>query len=98
MVWHIALHYLLHSYTSTKKQDIHSIPFTLSYIYTGGDFNSSVCVVKFSVGQIRSSVCIPIHDDTVKEGNEMFYVLLSVPNTSGLVSGHRTMARIIIYG
>jgi len=50
------------------------------------------------MGQRLSSVCIPIHDDSLKEGNEFFYILLCVPNTAGPVPGGRVMAKIIIYG
>jgi len=67
-------------------------------MYTGDDFSTSVHVVKFSVGQIISTVCIPVHDDSLNEGNEYFYILLCVPNTAEPVPGQRVMARVIIYG
>jgi len=68
------------------------------YLCTGGDFSSSVSVANFSVGQSNASVCIPIRDDCLKEGNETFGVLLSIPNNNALIPGQHVMANITIIG
>jgi len=67
-------------------------------VYPGKDFNSSVCVVKFSVAQANATVCIPIYDDYLKEGNETFSVLLSVPDDTALIPGQYVIASIVIVG
>ncbi|XP_065902914.1 FRAS1-related extracellular matrix protein 2-like [Dysidea avara] len=63
---------------------------------TGGDFNSSVSEVKFSERQSSASVCIPIYDDSLKEGNETFGVLLSVPDDTTMIPGQHVMASVTI--
>ena len=50
------------------------------------------------MGQSRTSVYIPINDDAVREGNEVFYVLLSVPSSAALVPGKNLIARVTIFG
>ena len=69
-----------------------------SFLCTGDDFSSLVSVAKFSVGQSNTSVCIPIRDDCLKEGNETFSVLLNVPNNTALIPGQLVMATITILG
>ena len=68
------------------------------YLWAGGDFTSSVSVANFSAGQSNASVCISIHDDCLKEGNETFSVLLSVPDNNALIPGQHVLATITIIG
>jgi len=67
-------------------------------VYTGDDFNLSVSEVKFSAEQSSASVCIPIHDDNLKEGNETFGVLLSIPDNTTIIPGQHIMASVTILG
>ena len=45
------------------------------------DFESGIYMTTFQPGQSRSSVCIVIIDDEIREGNEKFRLLLSIPKT-----------------
>jgi len=55
-------------------------------------------VATFGAGRSNTSVCIPIHDDCLKEGNETFNVLLSVPDSTALIPGQDVLASITILG
>jgi len=55
-------------------------------------------MVELSAGQSKASVCILIHDDYLKEGNETFGVFLSAPNNTSLISGQQVMATVTILG
>jgi len=50
------------------------------------------------VSQTKAGICIPIYDDYLKEGNETFIVLLSVPNNAALIPGQHVVASITILG
>jgi len=43
------------------------------------DFKSGTYRTTFKPGQSRSSVCIVIIDDDIREGNEKFRLLVSIP-------------------
>ena len=66
---------------------------------TGGrDFNSSVRVVRFDEGDSEVSTCITLFDDQLCEGDEVFSVLLSVPNVATLEPGLCVLATVTIIG
>ena len=62
------------------------------------DFNSSVRVVRFNEGDSESSTCITLSDDQLREGDEVFSVLLIVPNISTVEPGPQVLATITILG
>ena len=66
--------------------------------YTAGsrDFSSSVRVVRFDEGDSEVSTCITLFDDPVHEGDEVFSVLLSVPNVTTLEPGLCVLAIVTI--
>jgi len=43
------------------------------------DFESEMYRTTFKPGQSRSSVCIVIIDDDIREGNEKFRLILAIP-------------------
>ena len=66
---------------------------------TGGrDFNSSVRVARFDEGDSEVSTCITLFDDQLCEGDEVFSVLLSVPNVPTLEPGLCVLATVTIIG
>ena len=48
-------------------------------ILVNADFENNIYKTTFKPGQSRSSVCIVIIDDDIKEGNEKFRLLLIIP-------------------
>ena len=48
-------------------------------ILTNEDFESGIYTANFVPGQSRSSVCIVVIDDDIREGNETFGLLLAIP-------------------
>ena len=72
----------------------------INYTYHTGesDFNSSVKVVRFDEGQSEVSTCITLYDDQLLEGDEVFSVLLSIPNVTTLEPGPHVLATITIVG
>ena len=62
------------------------------------DFNSSVRVVRFNEGDSESSTCITLSDDQLREGDEVFSVLLIVPNISTVEPGPQVLATVTILG
>ena len=45
------------------------------------DFESGIYRTTFKPGQSRSSVCIVIIDDDIREGNEKFRLLVAIPKS-----------------
>ena len=64
----------------------------------GSDFNSSVKEVRFAEGQSEVSTCITLYDDQLLEGDEVFSVLLSIPNVTTLEPGPYLLATVTIVG
>lgn len=50
-----------------------------NYILANEDFETDILQVNFLPGQSHSNACVIIIDDDIREGNENFYLLLSVP-------------------
>ena len=69
-----------------------------TFLLTGEDFNSSVLVVNFNVGQDKAVTCIPIYADSLEEGDETFSILLSSPSNTVLIPGQHLMASVTILG
>ena len=95
---------LYHCMCTYDKHQIHIastgsyLHLTLSYTAGSRDFNSSVRVVRFKKGDSEVSTCITLYDDQLREGDEVFSVLLSVPNVTTLEPGKDMLAKITIMG
>ena len=60
-----------------------------------------VLKVNFQPGQSNSSICIVIIDDDIREGNEKFRLLLSIPysvRALGVWAQHPYFADVLITG
>ena len=55
-------------------------------------------IVRFNEGDSEVSTCITLYDDQLREGDEVFSVLLSVPNVTTLQPGPQVLAAINILG
>ena len=62
------------------------------------DFNTAPQTVRITPGTDRSTVNIPVLNDNIVEGNEMFTMNLNVPDVlgPGIIAGATTMATGII--
>ena len=71
-------------------------------IYLAGkDFENIPLQVTFQPGESHRNICVIIMDDDMREGNEKFHLLLSVPysvRTLGVWTGYPYNADIIIIG
>ena len=54
--------------------------------------------VRFAEGQSKVSTCITLYDDQLLEGDEVFSVLLSIPNVTTLTPGPYVIATVTIVG
>jgi len=55
---------------------------SVSYTLADVDFESGIYRTTFKPGNSRSSVCIVIIDDDIREGNEKFRLILVIPKTA----------------
>ena len=70
-------------------------------ILAGRDFVPDALEVNFQPGQSRSSACIVIIDDDIREGSEKFRLLLSIPysvRALGVWGQHPYYADVLIIG
>ena len=51
----------------------------LDYTLAGKDFNNDPIQVIFQPGESQHNICVVIIDDDIREGNEKFRLLLSIP-------------------
>ena len=71
----------------------------LSYDFIGGtDFTSSLLTAVIPAGATTTTVRVPVMNDTIVEGDEMFNMKLNVPSSlgPGIVAGSVTSATGII--
>jgi len=52
----------------------------------GGDYNSGPYIVTFTAGQTRAPFNVPINDDNICEGNEVFDVTINPSSTPSFVA------------
>ena len=67
----------------------------------GKDFNEDPVQVTFQPGESRHNICIVIIDDDIREGNEKFRLLLSIPysvRALGVWTGYPYYADVKITG
>ena len=71
------------------------------FTLAGRDFVSDALEINFQPGQSRSSICIVIIDDDIREGSEKFRLLLSIPysvRALGVWAQHPYYANVLIIG
>jgi len=62
------------------------------------DFNSSIKAVKFNEGESEVSSCITLYDDQLLEGDEVFSVLLNIPDVTKREPGVIILSTVTIEG
>ena len=70
----------------------------MDYVGGGVDYNSGPYTVQFDVGIIRASFIIPIINDNIMEGNEMFNLNVnasSLPSTVTVSDSGQTTVTIV---
>ena len=69
-----------------------------TYCTGGKDFNGSVKKVRFNEGQSEVSSCITLYDDQLLEGDEVFSVLLNIPDVTKREPGLIILSTVTIRG
>ena len=85
------------SHLILSLSDHNSVHYTLA----SKDFEAEVLQVTFLPGQSNSSVCVIIIDDDIREGNEYFHLLLSIPysvRAQGVWTGYPYYTDVKIIG
>ena len=68
-------------------------------LYVGGkDLDGSVKTVKFNEGESEVSSCITLYDDQLLEGDEVFSVLLNIPDVTKREPGLIILSTVTIKG
>ena len=71
------------------------------FLLAGKDFQTRIPKVTFQPGQSHSSFCVVIIDDDIREENEKFRLLLSIPysvRAQGVWTGYPYYADVKIIG
>ena len=79
---------------------VHPYLFLLWMLTTvgGKDLDGSVKTVKFEDGQSEVSSCITLYDDQLLEGDEVFGVLLNIPDVTKYEPGLYILSTVTIKG
>ena len=67
----------------------------------GNDFNNDPIQVTFQPGESRHNICVVIIDDDIRERNEKFRLILSIPysvRALGVWTGYPYYADVVITG